>query len=123
MFYRLSADLVVVVHFGFILFAVFGGLLVLRWRRWVWVHVPAALWAILIAWAGWICPLTPLENWFRERGSALPYHSSFVEQYLLPLVYPTLLTRRVQIVLALSLLGINLGIYVCVLCRRAKARC
>ena len=68
MFYGLFADIVVVVHFAFVLFSVFGGFLVLRWRRCAWIQVPVFLWAALIEFEGWICPLTPLENWFREQG-------------------------------------------------------
>jgi len=67
--YRSLADLVVLVHFAFLLFVVLGGPLVLRWPGVAWVHVPAALWGILIEFSGWICPLTPLENRLRERAA------------------------------------------------------
>jgi len=122
MFYQVMAGVVVLVHLAFILFAVLGGLLVLRWRWWMWVHLPAVGWAIMIEFAGWICPLTPLENWLRERGDELIYHAGFIEQYILPLVYPALLTRRLQIVLALVVLGINLMIYGWVIYRSVKTR-
>ena len=120
--YRVFADLVIVTDLGFVLFAVFGGLLVLRWKRCAWLHVPAVLWAALIEFAGWVCPLTPLENWLRERGGAIAYRSGFVEHYILPLLYPAVLTRRLQIVLGLIVLGINLGIYGWVLYRMMKGR-
>jgi len=123
MLYRIFADLVIVIHLAFVLFAVFGGLLVLRWKRWACLHVPAVLWAALIEFAGWVCPLTPLENWFRERGGAIVYRSGFVEHYILPLLYPAVLTRRLQILLGLFVLGINLGIYGWVLYRVLKAKC
>lgn len=109
--YRVLADLVVVVHVAFILFAVLGGLLMLRWKRCAWIHVPAVLWAALIAFAGWVCPLTPLENWLRERGGAIGYSSGFTEHYILPVLYPIMLTRRLQIVLGLFVLSVNLGLY------------
>ena len=122
MLYRIFADIVIVIHLAFVLFAVFGGLLVLRWKRWACLHVPTVLWAALIEFAGWACPLTPLENWLRERGGAIAYRSGFVEHYILPLLYPAVLTRRLQIVLGLFVLGINLGIYGWVLFRVLKAK-
>jgi len=122
MLYRVLADLVIVVHLAFVLFAVFGGLLVLRWKRCAWLHVPCVVWAALIEFAGWLCPLTPLENWLREKGGAIAYRSGFVEHYILPILYPAVLTRRLQIALGLIVLGINLGIYGWVLYRVAKTR-
>ena len=111
MIYRLIADLVVLIHLAFILFAVLGGLLVLKYRRCAMIHLPAFIWAVLISLAGWICPLTPLENWLRERGGLLGYKASFIEHYILPLIYPGELTRTLQIFLGLLVLAINLGIY------------
>ncbi len=124
MLYRVLADIILVLHFAFILFAVFGGLLVFIWKRFAWVHLPAVVWAALISFAGWICPLTPLENWLRERGGAIAYPSSFMDHYIIPIVYPDadFLTRRVQILLGLFLFGINLGIYGLVLRRTYKAK-
>jgi hypothetical protein len=120
MLYRALADLVVVAHLVFVLFVMLGGFLVLRRKGWAWVHVPAVLWAALIEFSGWACPLTPLENWFRERGGGIGYQSSFIEQYLLPLLYPTLLTRRLQITLGLIVLGVNLGVYAWLLRRPVR---
>lgn len=111
MLYRFLANLVVVLHVAFILFAVLGGFLVLRWRRCAWVHVPAFLWAALIAFAGWVCPLTPVENWLRERGGAIAYSSGFAEHYILPVLYPVALTRGLQTAMGLFVLGVNLGLY------------
>jgi hypothetical protein len=124
MLYRVLADIVVMTHFGFILFAVLGGFLVLKWKRWAWLHVPAVVWAALISFAGWICPLTPLEIWLRERGGSIAYRSGFIEHYILPVVYPPtdVLTRPVQIVLGVLVLGINLGIYGLVLRRIVKRK-
>jgi hypothetical protein len=73
MVYRTLADLVVLVHFAFVLFVVAGALLVLRWRWVAWVHVPAAVWGALIEFAGWICPLTPLEQRLRIMGGSAGY--------------------------------------------------
>ena len=113
MIYRLTADFVVLIHLAFILFAALGGLLVLKYPRCALLHLPALLWAVLISLAGWVCPLTPLENWLRERGGILGYDTSFIEHYILPFIYPGELTRRMQISLGLLVLIINLGIYGC----------
>ena len=112
MLFSFLADLVVVFHFAFILFAVFGGLLCL-WRRGIaWTHIPVALWAALIEFFGWICPLTPLENWLRLRAGAEAYGVRFIERYLLPLIYPAALTRGLQITLGCLVVILNLAVYV-----------
>ena len=111
MIYRLTADFVVLIHLAFILFAAFGGFLVLKYHRCALIHIPALVWAVLISFAGWVCPLTPLENWLRERGGLLGYETSFIEHYILPVIYPGELTRRMQIFFGLLVLVINLGIY------------
>src|SRR5256885_14493831 len=69
--YRVLADLVLILHLGFVVFVVFGGLLVLRWPAVMTLHIPAAVWGVLIEFTGWICPLTPLENWLRVRGGEM----------------------------------------------------
>lgn len=111
MIYSLLADLVVVAHLAFILFVVAGGLLAFRWRRALWIHLPAALWGVLIEFAGWICPLTPLENRLRLKAGELGYEGSFVEHHLLPIVYPEELTRNGQLVLGGLLLVVNALVY------------
>lgn len=122
MLYRILADLVVGLHFSFVLFAVLGGFLVLRWRRSAWIHVPAFLWAALIEFVGWMCPLTPLENWLRKEGGSIGYQSGFVEHYILPVLYPSELTRSLQIVLGLFVIVINLGIYGWLVLQSMRAR-
>jgi hypothetical protein len=118
-FHGLLADAVVVVHFGFVLFVLSGGLLVLGWRRVMWLHLPAAAWGALIEFAGWICPLTPLEKWLRRQGNLGGYEGGFVEHYILPVLYPQALTRSVQLVLGLLVVLLNLFIYWRVLRRPA----
>jgi hypothetical protein len=114
------ADLVVLIHFAFVLFVVLGGLLVLRWRRVAFVHVPAALWGAWIELAGWVCPLTPLEQSLRLKAGEQGYSGSFIEHYLLPLLYPSALTRNIQLLLGCLVLGLNLGIYGYLLYRSAE---
>lgn len=111
MIYRLAADLVAFVHFGFVLFAVLGAILVLRWRWVAWIHIPAAIWGAMIEFGGWICPLTPWENRLRDLAGQAGYAGGFVEHYLLPVLYPAGLTRSAQVVLGLSVVVINLAIY------------
>ncbi|MCM8593818.1 DUF2784 domain-containing protein [Accumulibacter sp.] len=111
MSYRLLADAVVVAHLLFILFVVFGGLLVLRWPRLALAHLPAACWGALIEVGGWICPLTPLENGLREAAGEAGYPGSFIARYLLPVIYPAGLTRELQFVLAAVVVAVNLAVY------------
>ena len=106
------ADFVVVLHFLFVLFVVLGGLLVLRWPRVAWLHLPAAIWGAAIELAGGICPLTPLENSLRRQAGGTGYSGGFIEHYILPVLYPSDLTRSIQIVLGLLVIALNLAIYV-----------
>jgi hypothetical protein len=107
----LLADAVVLLHLSFILFVIFGGLLVLR-RRWIaWLHVPAALWGAWVSGAGWICPLTPLENWLRRHAGEAGYTGDFTSHYLMPIIYPEGLTRELQIVIAVFVLVLNAVVY------------
>jgi hypothetical protein len=120
--YRFLADVVLVLHLGFVLFVVAGAFLILRWPRMVWVHLPAALWGVLVEWSGWVCPLTPLENWLRAQGGAAGYAGGFVEHYLVPVLYPASLTRTVQILLGATVLAVNLVAYLLVFARRTASR-
>ena len=115
---RLLADLVVLAHFAFILFVFAGGFLVLRWRRVAWIHLPAAAWGTLVEIEGWICPLTPLENRFRERAGQAPYEGDFVTRHLLPVIYPEGLTPRLQVALAAAVVLVNAAVYAAVWRRR-----
>jgi len=109
--WRLLANAVVLVHGLSILFIVFGGFLTWRWRALAWVHVPFAVWGVVIEYRGWVCPLTPLENLFRERAGLAGYSGGFVEHYLLPAMYPAGLTPRTQIILGTLVLIVNLCAY------------
>lgn len=111
MLIRLSADLVLLLHFLFVLFAVFGGLLVL-YRRWLaWLHVPTFLWAVLINVIGWVCPLTPLENALRLAASEESYRGGFVEHYLAPIIYPEGASPELGLKIGVALLIWNMAIY------------
>jgi hypothetical protein len=113
-----AARIVVVVHFLFVLFVGLGGFAVL-WRTWmVWLHVPAAVWGALISFAGWICPLTPLEIRLRRMAGEEAYTSGFIEEYLLPALYPSGLTRDLQLALGIGVIVVNVVIYSLVWRRR-----
>jgi hypothetical protein len=120
MLFRVLADVAVVLHVGFVLFVVVGGVLVMRWPRVAWVHLPAAAWGAWVEFAGWVCPLTPLENALRTRGGEAAYTSSFVEQYLMPILYPAVLSRELQYVLGALVLIVNALVYAFVLRRRLR---
>jgi hypothetical protein len=120
MVYILLADLVLLVHLAFIIFAIFGGFLAIKNVKWAWLHVPTAAWGGLVEFAGWICPLTHLENWLRCRVRAGTYQESFIVHYLSPLIYPTGLTRDVQIILGAGVVLISLLFYSLVLYKRAR---
>jgi hypothetical protein len=109
--YLLIANLLVLLHLAFVGFVVLGALLVLRWPRLVWVHLPCALWGALIEFAGWVCPLTPLEIRFRQLGGQAGYAGGFIEHYLLPVLYPQNLTRPVQVTLGTLVLILNAATY------------
>ena len=111
MIYGLLADAVLVLHLGFILFVGLGGLLALRWRNVVFLHLPCAVWGLLIELFGWICPLTPLENWLRRMGDEAAYGGGFIEHYVLPVIYPGGLTREIQLALAALVVVVNAGVY------------
>lgn len=111
MMYRILADLVVIFHLLFIIFALLGGLLVI-WRNiMVLVHIPAVLWVSVLSFKGWICPLTPLENQLRLAAGGEGYPGGFVEHYLIPVIYPAGFSFDVQIVLGITALMINFVIY------------
>lgn len=123
MIYVILTGLVVSLHLSFIVYAVLGGLLALRWPRAAWLHLLAAGWATAVEFFGWPCPLTPLEKWFRSEAGLAGYGTGFVEHYLLPLIYPAGLTRDLQLELGLLVLTVNIVIYAWVWrCRRSRVR-
>lgn len=121
MWFRRAADLVLVAHLAFVLFVVLGGLLVLRRPRLAWVHVPVALYGAAIEFVGFVCPLTPLENWLRHRGGEAGYAGGFVDHYIVAALYPTGLTRSLQLALGVFVLALNATVYALWL-RRRRAR-
>ena len=115
-----AADLVLVAHLAFVVFVAVGGLLALRWPRIAWIHVPVAVWGAAVELGGWICPLTPLENRLRAAGGEAGYAGGFIEHYLVPIVYPSGLTRGHQLALGIAVVAVNLVVYGVLLSRRAR---
>lgn len=105
------ADAVVAFHAAFILFGLFGAVLLVRWPRLAWLHVPVLAWGIWIELSGNYCPLTPLENRLREEAGGVGYQGGFIDHYLTPIIYPEGLTRGTQAVFGAILIGINLLFY------------
>jgi len=105
------ADAVVYVHLAFILFVVLGGILVIFRPKVLWLHIPCVIWGMVIELAGFICPLTPLENYLRVQARQTPYSGDFVIHYIEPVIYPAGLTRELQIVLGLMVVMVNAFVY------------
>lgn len=118
--YSFLADVVLLVHLAFILFVVLGSLVVWRFPCLIWLHIPAAIWAGLIEITGYVCPLTPLENHLRDLSGQAGYHGSFVEHYLMPIIYPHDLSRDAQIFLGVAVIIFNTVGYL-LMWRRARA--
>ena len=111
MLYGIGADIALVLHLAFVLFVVAGALLVLRFPKLIWLHIPAAVWGIFVELSGRICPLTTLENhWLRAAGQD-GYSESFIQHYLVPIIYPAGLTRESQFVIAVVVVLINGAAY------------
>jgi hypothetical protein len=111
MHYSLMADAVVIFHLVFIIFVMLGALLVLRWRYWAWLHLPAVAWGMAVEFLQVYCPLTPLENSLRMKAGAAGYEGDFIDHYLIPLIYPAGLTPQIQIALGATVLAVNLIAY------------
>jgi hypothetical protein len=112
MTYQIAASATALLHLAFILFVLFGGLLVLFWPKLMWIHLPAAVWGVLIEFFGWWCPLTRWENHFLREAGRAGYDGGFVAHYILPVIYPAGLTRGHEVAIGLFVLVLNAGIYV-----------
>jgi hypothetical protein len=122
MIFRLAAETVLLAHLAFIVFALLGAVLAVWWRRIVIVHLPAAAWGAWVEISGRVCPLTLLENYLRIKAGQSGYAESFIEHYLLAIIYPAGLTRDIQFALAAAVIAVNLAIYGWLLVRRQSSR-
>jgi len=112
MLYQLLASVVAIIHFAFIVFVIGGGLLLLRWPKLMWIHLPAAIWGFVIEMMGWYCPLTGIENWLLRRAGREGYSGGFVSHYIFALIYPAGLTRTLEIAIGVFVLIVNVSLYV-----------
>lgn len=122
MIFRLLADLVLILHLAFVAFAAFGGLLALRWPRILWLHLPALLWGVVVQWADWICPLTPLESHLRLLAGDEVFAGGFIERFVMQILYPETLTLELRYVLGLMLIAVNVAVYAYVAIVRARRK-
>jgi hypothetical protein len=120
--YRILTDALVAFHLGFVIFVCLGGLLVLRWRRMIWVHLPAAIWGAIVEWTQALCPLTTLENHLRRLRGLAGYKNGFIEYHITRVLYPDGLTQRMQIALGVFVVLLNLTVYTVVFLRRRRLR-
>jgi hypothetical protein len=111
MLYQSLATCAAVIHFGFILFVVLGGFLVLRWPVLKWVHLPAAIWGAVIEIGGFVCPLAKIENAFLRRAGAAGYDDGFIAHYLFGVIYPNGLTRGMEFAIAVFVIAVNAAVY------------
>jgi hypothetical protein len=119
---KLAVNTIVVLHLGFVVFVLLGALLLLKWPKLIWFHLPALAWGILVELNGWLCPLTPLENHLRAKAGLGMYHGDFVMHYLMPVLYPPNLTRGTQIVFGVIVIAVNLVTYYYVTRRWRRGR-
>ena len=97
--YLLAADLTLFVHTVFVVFVVFGLVLLLvgAARGWRWItnpifrslHLAAIAVVVVQAGLGLTCPLTSLEMYFRSRAGAAIYAGGFIAHWLQALLYYT----------------------------------
>lgn len=118
--YNLLADAIVVIHFLFIIFVIFGGLLVIRWPKTAFAHFPAAVWGASVEIFGWVCPLTPLENYFSYLAGRSSYEGDFIARYIIPVIYPANLTINIQRISGILLIVINVIFYCIALCKNRR---
>ena len=111
MLYKLLADLTLIMHLLFILFVILGGLIALKTNLVIWIHLPCAIWGVLLEINYWICPLTHLENYFIQRANEIGYKGGFIEHYLVPVIYPPGLSPGLHLVIGIFVILINLIIY------------
>ena len=122
MIYSFLADLLVIFHLVFILYVIAGALLIFKWPKTLWLHLPSCFWGMTVEFTGWICPLTPWEIKLRRLAGEEGYSGSFIAQYLIPIIYPSGLTREVQMVLGGTVLIVNLSLYTLILIKRRNRK-
>ena len=111
MFFKVASDISLSIHMVFVLFVIFGGVLVFKWRRVLFFHLPCLFWGCCIEFFGWTCPLTPLENYFRQKAGESIYESDFIDKYIYTIIYPENLSTELQTQLGIVLIIFNFIVY------------
>ena len=109
--FEIFATLVLLLHFSFILFVIFGALLILKFKKIIYLHIPAVAWGAYIELSHSICPLTHLENFFLKKAGKDQYSVDFIENYIFKIIYPPALNYEIQTYLGVILIFVNLLIY------------
>jgi len=122
MIYKILSDSIVVIHLAFILFVCLGAFLVFKWPGILWIHLPCAIWGAILEFFNLICPLTPLENYFRKLSGIPEYHSGFIDHYILPIIYPDSLTPEKQMIFGLFVVIINVLVYGLIILKKFKSK-
>ena len=120
--YEFLATLTLIIHFLFIIFVIFGGLLFFIKKWMILIHLPALIYGIYVEFTQSICPLTYLENFLLQKAKLTTYSTSFIQNYLVPIIYPINLTKDIQINLAIALIILNVVIYGAVVIKYKKNR-
>lgn len=88
MLFKILADIVVLIHFLWIVFLISGAFVGVRVRFVKFIHVAGLIFAIFLQVMGWYCPLTYLEGWLRSmHDPSTVYPGSFITHYIERLVY------------------------------------
>ena len=122
MLYSLTADILILIHLSFICFVLIGGFLALKWKWLIFLHIPCIIWAVLIEFYGWICPLTPFEQQLRQAGGEAGYSGGFIDHYIVSIIYPSGLTHKMQLFLGILVILINIAAYALVVIHYRKRR-
>ena len=109
--YEIAANLVLIIHFAFILFVVFGALFFFASAKIIFIHIPTLIWGSYIMFTHSVCPLTHLENWLLHKANLATYSEGFIQHYIIPIVYPIGLSKDLQIYLGITLIILNIIIY------------
>lgn len=118
----IAADAIFLLHLCFIVFVVFGGLLVLKIPRLAWIHLPMVLWASVVNWIRWVCPLTPVENYLRQLAGQTTYNTGFIQNYLVPIIYPENMSYEAGVYLGLGVFVWNSLLYGYLMYKNKKSR-
>jgi hypothetical protein len=118
--YDWLVDVILTVHFAYLVYVVLGGFLAWRWPRAFFVHLAAGIWGVLIVMEWVDCPLTWAEHWARQRNGETPSNAGFIDRYVTGVIYPEQYVHQVQGAVALVVVGSWIGALV--LWRRRRAR-